>query len=737
MRRLTLILLAAVVVAAVALPALAADPAAPTVSTGAASGISAKAATLNGTVDPNGASTIYWFEYGTNTSYGLQTGTRDAGSGSSSRSVSAGISGLVAGNIYHFRLVAQNSAGTTDGADQTFTTAAATAPVVVTGAASVITAKTATLNGTVNPNGASTIYWFQYGTTTSYGLQTGTGGAGSGTSAHSVSAGISGLVAGDTYHFRLVAQNSAGTTNGQDQTFTTAAASAPQVTTGSASAISPKAATLNGTVNPSGASTIYWFQYGTTASYGLQTGTNGAGSGTSGHSVSAGISGLAAGTTYHYRLVAQNSAGTTDGADQTFTTTAANAPQVTTGSASGVSAKAATLNGTVNPSGGATTYWFQYGTTTSYGLQTSTRDAGSGTSGRSISVGVSGLAAGITYHFRLVAQNSAGTTNGLDQTFTTAAANAPLVTTGGASGIGPRVATVNGTVNPNGASTTYWFQYGTTTSYGRQTGTHSAGSGTNGQPVSAHLSGLTAGTTYHYRLVAQNSAGTTQGADQTFTTSAAKAPTATTGSAGRIGPRDATVNGTVNPNGASTTYWFQYGTTTGYGLQTGIHNAGSGTSDRRVSAHLYGLTTGTTYHYRLVAQNAAGTTQGADQTFTTNAASAPTVTTGRAFNVGRRSAFVAGMVKTNGTPTTYWFEYGTSTSYGVKTKTYNIGSWTRNRHVFAFLFNLAPGTTYHYRLVASNGTATTDGADQTFTTRPSKSHLHSHSFKGTRLERQH
>ncbi|HEX6968288.1 MAG TPA: hypothetical protein VF174_05690, partial [Micromonosporaceae bacterium] len=99
----------------------------------------------------------------------------------------------------------------------------------------------------------------------------------------------------------------------------------------------------------------------------------------------------------------------------------------------------------------------------------------------------------------------------------------PTVTTGSATGITSTTATIAGTINPNGLSTTYHFEYGTTTSYGTQTPAPdgSVGSGTTATSVSATLSGLTAATTYHYRLVATNSAGTTNASDATLTTSAA------------------------------------------------------------------------------------------------------------------------------------------------------------------------------------------------------------------------
>jgi hypothetical protein len=106
------------------------------------------------------------------------------------------------------------------------------------------------------------------------------------------------------------------------------------------------------------------------------------------------------------------------------------------------------------------------------------------------------------------------------------AAGKPVVTTGAASSVSPDAATLAGSVNPNGLVTTWYFQYGKTTSYGARTIAQDAGSGTKRVRVSATLTGLQGKTTYHYRLVATNSQGTTVGADKTFKTP--EAPTTST-----------------------------------------------------------------------------------------------------------------------------------------------------------------------------------------------------------------
>ncbi len=103
-------------------------------------------------------------------------------------------------------------------------------------------------------------------------------------------------------------------------------------------------------------------------------------------------------------------------------------------------------------------------------------------------------------------------------------------------------------------------------------------------------------------------------------TTAGSAPTVVTGVASGVTERQAALAGTVTPNGSSTQYWFEYGTSPSYGSQTGTRRAGNGSSPVTVAANLFGLTPGTEYHFRLDARNAAGTVDGSDGTFTTGPA---------------------------------------------------------------------------------------------------------------------
>jgi hypothetical protein len=190
------------------------------------------------------------------------------------------------------------------------------------------------------------------------------------------------------------------------------------------------------------------------------------------------------------------------------------------------------------------------------------------------------------------------------------------------------------------------------------------------------------------------------------------APVVSTGAATSLTPTAATVNGTVNPEAQSTTYRFDYGTAATYGTQTPVEQAGSGILATPATAVLTGLTPATTYYFRLEATNGSGTTDGAQGTFTT--AGTPVVTTGAASGVTSTTATLTGTVNPAGVAATYVFDYGTTTSYGEVTPVESAGAGTTAVPAAAAITGLAPGTTYHYRLVATNAETTVPGADMTF-----------------------
>jgi hypothetical protein len=200
------------------------------------------------------------------------------------------------------------------------------------------------------------------------------------------------------------------------------------------------------------------------------------------------------------------------------------------------------------------------------------------------------------------------------------ASSSPSITATSPSHVGQTSATFNGTVNPNGANTAYFFQYGLTTAYGLNTAVKGAGHGTKVVKASVSASGLIPGTVYHYRILAYNSDGGAIGRDHTFTTGGNPPPGATTGPASGVGVNSATLSGVITPNGAATSYYFQYGTTTNYGSLSPSAPVAvpAGTAPVTVSTTISGLQQNQLFHYRLVDVHSVGpATYGADQVFMT------------------------------------------------------------------------------------------------------------------------
>jgi hypothetical protein len=415
----------------------------------------------------------------------------------------------------------------------------------------------------------------------------------------------------------------------------TATVEAPSASTEAATELTKSKATLGGKVNPNlGNVTDCHFDYGVTVTYGSTAPcVPSPGGGFEPVSVSAQLTGLAPGTVYHVRLVATNSVGTTNGNDVTFETALVNNPEaITTAGATQIAQTTAKVAGKVNPNEvQVTDCHFNYGTTTAYGSTAPCVPANPGSGGALVDVSatLTGLDPKTTYHFQLEATNGDGTSKGADQSFTTLP-DPPTLTTPLASEITQISAEIDATVNPNGANVSDCrIEYGTTTAYGSQKAcVPSPGSGTSAVDVGATLSGLTAGTPYHFRLRATNSGGTSTGPDQSFITLPPLVPfAATDGSSAGLEPDLVSLEGRVNPKGLPVlSCRFVYGPTSDYGESTpcvpSAVGLGNGNSEIAVTASTEPLEPNTTYHFRLVASNLQGDGNGKERIFVTGPASA-------------------------------------------------------------------------------------------------------------------
>lgn len=858
----------------------------PSAETEAATGIQGRQATFNGKVDPNGLSTTYYFEYGTSLSFGSSTSGKSAGAGWNAFTVGETVS-LLPQTTYYFRLVASNSGGTGYGQAKSFTTPSAP-PAVTLGAVTGVGSGKATLHGEIDPGGEYNYpyYRFEWGKSSSpYENVQSKQNLGPSKEKASVEYSLTGLKGQTTYYYRLFSENtlfpseSHGT--GEAKSSFTTPDWRPAMSTGSATELTQGAATLNGTVNPNGFSSKYYFEYGTTKSYGSKSSESSL-EGTEAVAVSKKFYGLEFGRLYHYRIVASNAEGTTTGEDRTFTLGWAlestpnpfgakeswqedvscssssqcmavgyyrnssgvevpfeslwngsgwsyevvlNPSESSAAYLKGVSCPSSTICAAVGyymhsktkratpisgvwkgsfwsvptmviPTGGAEIYTYpedvscaltnacvavgSYITRSGPGEKEESKALAEYWNGskwelmtvpspesskwaylKGVSCTSSTACTAVGFYlpnsgpWRSFAARWNGTEWKLQTTPHPGGSNKSYlqsVSCGSASscvatgyGYEPWVtlvehwngsewkiqSTPNSEVDLTGVSCTSATACIATGTYNngkeltvlpeRWDGTEwtlQSAPGPEGTLKAIESVSCTSSTECMTVGTFENASKVPVTLALRYSKTYPKAPTVTTKAATSVTETGATLNGTVNPNKSLTEYHFEYGKTISYGSSTSTVSAGEEGSAVEVSKSIAGLTPGTVYHYRVVASNEnPNTSYSSDATFTTpGPPSATTEAASPDFKTGE-SATLYATVNPRAYSTSYQFEYGTSPgSYTIKVPASpkSIGSGISDEKVNETITELTPGVRYYYRVVASNSAGKTDGSEQSF-----------------------
>ena len=429
---------------------------------------------------------------------------------------------LTANTTYYVKAYAINSQGTAYGEEVNFTTNAIGMPTVTTANVTNVTQTTATCGGNVTADGGSTVTargvcWSTSQNPTVSGSHT-TDGTGTG----SFTSSITGLTQGLTYYVRAYATNSAGTSYGEQKTFTTNSVNLPTVTTNSVTNVQQTTATCGGNVTADGGSTVTargvcWSTSQNPTVSGSHT-SNGTGTG----SFTSSITGLSPNTTYYVRAYATNSAGTAYGNQMTFTTLPQVAvPTVATHSVTYITTTTATCGGNVIADGGSTVTARGVCWSTSQNPTVNGSHTSNGTGTGNFTSSITGLSPNTTYYVRAYATNSAGTSYGEQRNFTTSGVNLPTVTTNNVTNITENQATCGGNVTNNGGGTVTARGVCWSTSQNPTVNGSHTSNGTGTGSFTSSITGLSPNTTYYVRAYATNSAGTAYGAQEYFTTTMA------------------------------------------------------------------------------------------------------------------------------------------------------------------------------------------------------------------------
>jgi hypothetical protein len=392
-------------------------------------------------------------------------------------------------------------------------------------------------------------------------------------------------------------------------------------------------------------------------------------------------------------------------------------PVVSTGSASADTASA-TLHASVDPQGLATEAWFEYGTTFALGSRTASGALSAGEGARAFSAVIAGLRPATQYHYRVGAANAAGTVTGETRVFQTTrpALSAPTLSVS----VADSVATLAWSIPRTTDAVSNGIE--------RRIGT--AGSWEEIAVVSgSSFANVPGGGGFAYRVRAC-AGGECSAYSNTVTVSfPPQRPRVETRAVTGITSNTAVFHGFLAPNGAPTTWWFEYDEYPSFfepeicypGDEVPLDIQSGWTVDCQPD---FGLAGSTEHHVRLVGENSYGRSYGSIVTFTTSPSQPPVVTTDSVNLIGSYGAWAWATASGRGLPARLWFEVTDSTEFAggdfpnfyATADTISIPLWDRQPSVYMYIDSLSASTTYRVRAVVRNSLGTVQGNEVPFTT---------------------
>jgi uncharacterized protein (TIGR02145 family) len=593
-------------------------------------------------------------------------------------------------------------------------------PIISTTVVTAISYTTATSGGEVTDDGGVTVTARGVCWNTSLDPTTSNNKTTDGTGTGSFTSSLTGLTSGTTYYVRAYATNIAGTSYGNQVTFTTSQVAVPVLTTTAITSITQTTAVSGGNITTDNGSSVtsrgvcWGTAINPTIALSTKT-TDGTGTG----SFTSNLTGLQPGTLYYVRSYATNSLGTSYGNEISFTTLAT-VPSLITTAVSSITGTSAISGGNVTSDGGGTVTarGICWSTSTSPTITNNKTDDGNGTG--TFTSSLTSLMAGTTYYVRAYATNSSGTAYGNEISFTTENIQLPTITTTPVSSVTSSSAISGGYISADGgASVTSrgvcWSIFPNPTTYNFYT--------TDGSGIGSFISsitGLTANTTYYIRAFATNSAGTAYGSQISFTTGQTTTlPTVTTNSITDITQTTASGGGNVTSDGNATVTARGVCWNTTSNPTTANTKTANGSGTGAFTSSLTGLTANTSYYVRAYATNSVGTAYGAQVSFTTSAVApvVPTLTTTAVTTITQTTSTSGGNISSDGgasvTARGVCWSTSTNPTTSLSTKTTDgtgTGSFTSS------LNGLTANTTYYVRAYATNSVGTAYGTQVSFTT---------------------